>query len=119
MEEAEKVNLKLLKFEDVAKEGKKMIKGVVFEEVTADTSYTFSYTSGTTDFPKGVMLTHGNFVANIAGLSQFDGTLRFYEDDVYISYLPLAHVFERLLMLTCMANMIQYGFYQGDVVKLS
>ena len=68
--------------------------------------------------PKGAMLTHKAFVANIANFTKFDGVFKIYPDDVYISYLPLAHVFERFLMTACMALQIQYGFYQGDVFKL-
>lgn len=68
--------------------------------------------------PKGAMLTHKAFVANIANFNRFDGVFKVYPDDVYISYLPLAHVFERFLMTACMAFQIQYGFYQGDVFKL-
>lgn len=51
------------------------------------------YTSGTTGFPKGVMLTHQNILANVASaaqvieLSQFDRTL---------SILPLSHMFEQV-----------------------
>jgi long-chain acyl-CoA synthetase len=68
--------------------------------------------------PKGAMLTQGNLVANIGGLAKFDGMFHLNEDDVYISYLPLAHVFERLLVLACMSNRVQIGFFGGDVLKL-
>ncbi|RME87038.1 MAG: long-chain fatty acid--CoA ligase, partial [Zetaproteobacteria bacterium] len=52
------------------------------------------YTSGTTGDPKGVMLSHGNFLANIEGvLGLVD--IRFGEDEM-LSFLPLAHAFERL-----------------------
>jgi long-chain acyl-CoA synthetase len=68
--------------------------------------------------PKGVMLTHRNFVANIGGMHHFDGEFELRDDDVYISYLPLAHVFERCLLLCSMGYKMQYGFFQGDVLKI-
>jgi len=55
---------------------------------------TFIYTSGTTGEPKGAMLVQSNFVSNVlAGCTilPFDSTA------VALSFLPLAHVFERLL----------------------
>ena len=90
----------------------------MFDEVTGDTLYTFSYTSGTTGMPKGVMLTHKNFVCNIGGMTMFDPEFYITENDVYLSYLPLAHVIERCLLVCAMGYKMQYGFFQGDVFKL-
>jgi long-chain acyl-CoA synthetase len=53
---------------------------------------TICYTSGTSGRPKGVMLTHGNILANV-GACERTGMAR--SDDVFLSFLPLSHMFER------------------------
>src|SRR6266705_1007120 len=53
---------------------------------------TICYTSGTVGRPKGVMLTHGNVLANVAGCER---TRLARPDDVFLSLLPLSHMFER------------------------
>ena len=50
------------------------------------------YTSGTTGRPKGVMLTHANLVANVAQISD---AVEITESDIYLSFLPFSHTFER------------------------
>jgi long-chain acyl-CoA synthetase len=50
------------------------------------------YTSGTTGLPKGVMLSHANFVSNVLSLAEF---IDFCEADTGLSFLPLSHVLER------------------------
>ncbi len=50
------------------------------------------YTSGTTGKPKGVMLTHDNVMANVAATLQ---RVAPQPDDVFLSFLPLSHTFER------------------------
>ncbi|XAR54657.1 Long-chain-fatty-acid--CoA ligase [Bertholletia excelsa] len=76
---------------------------------------TICYTSGTTGTPKGVVLTHGNLIANVAGASL---AIKLYPSDVYISYLPLAHIYERVNQVTLAYYGVAIGFYQGDNMKL-
>ncbi len=63
------------------------------KKVKEDDLCTIIYTSGTTGEPKGVMLSHKNIFSNVqAALSSY----RITETDVFLSFLPLCHIFERM-----------------------
>ncbi|XP_038980591.1 long chain acyl-CoA synthetase 6, peroxisomal-like [Phoenix dactylifera] len=76
---------------------------------------TICYTSGTTGTPKGAVLAHENLIANVAGASL---SIKLYPSDIYISYLPLAHIYERANQISMAHFGVAVGFYQGDNLKL-
>jgi long-chain acyl-CoA synthetase len=59
-----------------------------------DTMATLIYTSGTTGDPKGVELTHGNFMSVVEGARAI---IPWDEHDTFLSFLPLCHIYERAL----------------------
>ena len=66
----------------------------LMETIQEDDTSSLIYTSGTTGNPKGVELTHKNFMVELDSVSQ---VLKFNQGEKYVSWLPLAHVFGQLV----------------------
>ncbi|CAM2009159.1 AMP-dependent synthetase/ligase [Acanthopleuribacter pedis] len=62
--------------------------------IDPDSTAMLVYTSGTTGPPKGAMISHANILAMMPAI---DDVLTFYTNDLYLSFLPMAHVTERVL----------------------
>jgi long-chain acyl-CoA synthetase len=63
-----------------------------FRSLPEKTLATMCYTSGTSGRPKGVMLSHGNIIANVLSCQE---TRMARSTDLFLSILPLSHMFER------------------------
>ncbi|GAY39281.1 hypothetical protein CUMW_043160 [Citrus unshiu] len=81
---------------------------------------TIMYTSGTTGDPKGVMVSNENIVTFIAGVKCLLESVneKLTSEDVYVSYLPLAHIFDRAIEEVFISNGAAIGFWRGDVKLL-
>lgn len=64
------------------------------ESIEPDDLFSIIYTSGTTGTSKGVMITHKNFISNLLGIKHI---YPLKSDDRVLSFLPLCHVFERIV----------------------
>ncbi|KAF0919545.1 hypothetical protein E2562_029771 [Oryza meyeriana var. granulata] len=81
---------------------------------------TIMYTSGTTGDPKGVLISNASIVSIIAGVDHLLNCVneQLEQTDVYMSYLPLAHIFDRVVEELFMFHGASIGFWRGDVKLL-
>jgi len=99
-------------FDDVEKHGQE--NPLPHNPPKPDDLAVINYTSGTTGNPKGVMLTHLNLVAD-AGSANYMLPRVMNETDIWFSYLPLPHVFERMVQVAMYQVGARIGFSSGDI----
>ena len=82
--------------------------------VEPDNLLTLIYTSGTTGSPKGVMLTHDNILSNCRNSQRFVPVTK---EDKALSFLPLCHIFERMVTYLYMINGVSIYYAENmDVI---
>ncbi|KAG2677053.1 hypothetical protein I3843_12G082900 [Carya illinoinensis] len=81
---------------------------------------TIMYTSGTTGDPKGVMISNDSIIALLAGVKRLLESVneQLEVKDVYMSYLPLAHIFDRVIEELFILHGASIGFWRGDAKLL-
>ncbi|OHT01612.1 Fatty acyl-CoA synthetase B [Tritrichomonas foetus] len=108
------LGVNLLTFEEVRKEGEG--SDVQFPEIDPEQLLYVCYSSGTTGFPKGVMISHRSFITNLVAISSEGSSYTFTR---HLCYLPLCHVFERMCTSCALLNGGRVGTFSGDVRLLS
>ncbi|XP_047321555.1 long chain acyl-CoA synthetase 9, chloroplastic-like [Impatiens glandulifera] len=100
-------NWKILSFSDVKRLGQESPVDADIP-LAADTAV-IMYTSGSTGLPKGVMMTHGNVLATISAVMTIVPDIGC--KDVYMAYLPLAHILELAAenLVSAVGSAIGYG----------
>lgn len=118
----EKVSDDIMTLEQLEEKGEKVNKenpelyDQLKSKVNPDDLATIIYTSGTTGDPKGVMLTHSNLISNAvtcASLFTWDAN-----KEVALTYLPLSHIFERMIIYLYLYIGIQI-WYAESIDKLA
>jgi long-chain acyl-CoA synthetase len=109
-----KGKISIYNFSDILERGKKYLEknpGAFEEEIgksKPEDLATIIYTSGTTGEPKGVMLSHSNFMHQVISPHQY---LYLDEKDVYFAVLPVWHAYER--------SCEYYAFFHGVIIAYS
>ena len=108
----------ILYFDDILQDGKNIYRENPFNvqseiensmlSIEPNDTATIIFTSGTTGTPKGVMLTHNNYISQLSVLQPF---LPAHPGDWWLSILPVWHVFERLIQYVAIyfANGLAYS----------
>ena len=122
-EKLKNYGINLIKYETIMETGKKCLEekdeeilNKNYRRILPDDTYLICYTSGTTDNPKGVMVSSRslcltpNFMYNVG--------YHLTGEDRHISFLPLGHLMEHMLFSVNLVYGVQVGYYSGDVVRL-
>ncbi|XP_012235088.1 fatty acid CoA ligase Acsl3 isoform X2 [Linepithema humile] len=100
-----KDGVRLIPFSDVIKTGIQSTASGTSPK--SDDTAIIMYTSGSTGVPKGVLLSHKNIMST---LKAFCDAVTIRPDDVFLGFLPLAHVFELLAESVCLLNGVPIGY---------
>ena len=110
-----KLGLNIYTWEEIVEKGKNA-GNIVLNKAKPDDICIINYTSGTTGYPKGVKLTHKNIVVgtDVGELIGLNATNK----DLYLSFLPYAHIMETLIITYAFNHGVPIGIYNGNAKLL-
>ena len=110
------LNFNIFSWEEICEKGKNNEKNIILKKPLPENISTINYTSGTTGKPKGAKINHKSILLNtdvIEMLGFFPKT-----NDIYLSFLPYAHIMETLIFAVLLSRGVQIGIYNGNPLKL-
>ena len=116
MNNAKGLNIEIVLYKDILQKGKG--ETVELNPCKPNDLMTICYTSGTTAKCKGVEILHEAFHDDALAALTSNVFPNYHPGMTYLSFLPMAHVFERILHYVCIIAAFKLGYYAGDVMKI-
>ena len=122
-EKLKNLGINLIKYEAIISTGSNCIKekdnqiiDKKYKKILPDDIFLICYTSGTTDNPKGVMISPRSLL--LMPNCMYNVGYHLTEDDITLSILPLAHIFEQMLISINLVYGTQTGYFSGSTSRL-
>ena len=122
-EKLKNLGINLIKYEAIISTGSNCIKekdnqifDKKYKKILPDDIFLICYTSGTTDNPKGVMISPRSLL--LMPNCMYNVGYHLTEEDITLSILPLAHIFEQMLISINLVYGTQTGYFSGSTSRL-
>ena len=117
LQELKTLGINIYTFDEIVEKGKTEGKDLLLEPAKPETICTICYTSGTTGNPKGAMVSHEALESTINCMDHTGFV--YFENDIYLSFLPYAHIMETLIFALIMTHGRTFALYSGNPRNLT
>ena len=112
IEEIKNLDINIYIFDEIIEKGKNEGDNIILNPAKPESICTICYTSGTTGNPKGAMVSHQALESTIDCMDHTGFV--YYKDDIYLSFLPYAHIMETLIFALIMTHGRTFALYSGN-----
>ena len=112
LQEIKTLGLNVYTFDEIIEKGKIEGNDVKLSPAKPESICTICYTSGTTGNPKGAMVSHQALESTIDCMDHTG--FEYFKDDIYLSFLPYAHIMETLIFALIMTHGRTFALYSGN-----
>ena len=116
LEELRTLGINIYKFDDIIEKGKSEGQNIILNPAKPESICTICYTSGTTGNPKGAMVSHQALESTIDCMDHTG--FEYFENDIYLSFLPYAHIMETLIFALIMTHGRTFALFSGNIRNL-